>query len=271
MAGHQRERRKRRGRTWNSQRHDSDGGRDLRLYRQWRRLLNTIGETGLHIFRLHSESRPDGFRFADRDTTLVKIAERGTVRLDFPLVPVDGNGNGNGNGYLNGNGNGNGLNSAGIKRLHGMEAPISLLALAEASADGTKAEGNLALCLKAKLGDEAAVTAAVDLKRVKDDPAVSPEKHYATYGDQSRISNLPFVGPLYLALDYKGLSAMYGQYATGFMTGEFGRYPRTLPGILAKYSGDRFFIVAFDSVTEQVLAREFRDVRAGRSTSGIYR
>lgn len=211
---------------------------------------------GLHIFRLHSESRPDGFRFADRDTTLVKIAERGTVRLDFPLVPVDGNGNGNGNGYLNGNGNGNGLNSAGIKRLHGMEAPISLLALAEASADGTKAEGNLALCLKAKLGDEAAVTAAVDLKRVKDDPAVSPEKHYATYGDQSRISNLPFVGPLYLALDYKGLSAMYGQYATGFMTGEFGRYPRTLPGILAKYSGDRFFIVAFDSVTEQVLARD---------------
>jgi len=108
MAGHQRERRKRRGRTWNSQRHDSDGGRTCVYTDNGGAYSIPSVRPGLHIFRLHSESRPDGFRFADRDTTLVKIAERGTVRLDFPLVPVDGNGNGNGNGYLNGNGNGNG-------------------------------------------------------------------------------------------------------------------------------------------------------------------
>jgi len=231
---------------------------------------------GVHVLRLRRDTIPDGFKLLTDDRTPIRVMERGTHRRDFALVPVNGNGNGVKNNIVNGNGNGYGSETARIKRIYGMEEPLMLISLGEATVsrlaaqgnlemaravegfeDEVKFEGNLALYLKAKVKGEALITAGVDLRREDDgDPIIEPEKYYPVYGDDSRISDLPYGGPLYVAVDYKGFHGMYGRFGTDFMTGELGGYPRTLPGVVLRYTGDRVSAAAFDSVTKQVMARE---------------
>lgn len=80
--------------------------------------------------------------------------------------------------------------------------------------------------------------------------AVRSDEYYLVYADNSVASNAALSSDkLYLRLDRKGMSAVYGDFATEMGQGKLNNYYRALTGVKAEYRGEIFEITAFAAQT----------------------
>jgi uncharacterized repeat protein (TIGR01451 family) len=99
--------------------------------------------------------------------------------------------------------------------------------------------------------------------------AIDPNQYYTLYADATQPQfDAASVSKLYLKIEKSQFYALFGDYDTGLVATELGRYSRTLNGLKSEFKGEQFSYNAFASQTTQSFRK---DEIQGDGTSGLYR
>jgi uncharacterized repeat protein (TIGR01451 family) len=140
--------------------------------------------------------------------------------------------------------------------------------------DGYSSDGRLAFFAKGRVKGSTLLTVAFDSER--DRPLVEdrlfgtiePDRYYTLYGDAiEQRFEAPTTRKLYLKIERRQFSALFGDFETGLTITELGRYSRALTGFKADFGGERFSVNAFAAENRESFAR---DELRGDGTSGPY-
>jgi len=141
--------------------------------------------------------------------------------------------------------------------------------------EGYSSEGRVAFFAKGAIKGEYLLTAAYDSARdhevAKDRllGAVEPDRFYTLYGDATEQRfEAATSRKLFVKLERRQFSALFGDFETGLTLTELTRYSRTFTGLKSDYAGDRFGYSAFAAESEQGYVK---DELQGDGTSGLYR
>lgn len=135
-------------------------------------------------------------------------------------------------------------------------------------------EGRVAFFAKGRIRGDYLLTLAYDSRGGAEDfdqfeAPVDPDAYYTLYADntESRFEAAS-QRKLYIKLERRQFSALFGDFSTGLSTNELARYERRFNGLQTQYFGRNLIINAFASETDQRLTRD--DI-PGDGTSGLYR
>jgi uncharacterized repeat protein (TIGR01451 family) len=147
-------------------------------------------------------------------------------------------------------------------------------AMAAGHDDGYYDEGRVAFFAKGSLKGEYLLTLAFDSDRDRDalrdrfETVVDPNAYYALYADEAEQRfEAASQRKIYIKLERKQFSALFGDYATGLSVTDLTRYQRQFNGVKAEYRGKNFGYTAFAAETDQSFNRD--EIR-GDGTSGLY-
>jgi uncharacterized repeat protein (TIGR01451 family) len=141
--------------------------------------------------------------------------------------------------------------------------------------DGYATDGRLAFFAKGRVKGSTLLTIAFDSER--DRPLVEdrlfgtiePDRYYTLYGDAvEQRFEAPTTRKLYLKVERRQFSALFGDFDTGLAITELGRYSRTLTGFKADFGGERASVNAFAAENRETYGR---DELRGDGTSGPFR
>ncbi len=135
-------------------------------------------------------------------------------------------------------------------------------------------EGRIAFFAKGRIRGEALLTIAYDSRGGAEDlnqfeAPIDPDAYYTLYADgaESRFEAAS-QRKLYVKLERRQFSALFGDFNTGLSTNELARYERRFNGLQTQYFGSNVTFNAFATETDQRLTRD--DI-PGDGTSGLYR
>jgi hypothetical protein len=141
--------------------------------------------------------------------------------------------------------------------------------------DGYEGDGRVAFFAKGRIRGDWLLTLAYDSDRDRDVErertlgAIDPDRYYTLYGDATESrDDAPTSRKLFVRLERREASALFGDFETGYTVTELARYSRTLNGarVEGAYAGVR--ANAFVARGAETLGR---DVFRGDGTSGPYR
>lgn len=141
--------------------------------------------------------------------------------------------------------------------------------------DGYEHEGRIAFFAKGAIKGEYLMTLAYDSDRDHEAAkerllgVVEPDRFYTLYGD---VTEQRFEAAtsrkLFLKLERRQFSALFGDYETGLTVTELTRYSRTFNGLKSDYAGEHVGYTAFAAESDQGYVQ---DELRGDGTSGLYR
>jgi uncharacterized repeat protein (TIGR01451 family) len=141
--------------------------------------------------------------------------------------------------------------------------------------DGYTSDGRIAFFAKGRVKGSTLLTIAYDSARDRAAAeqrlfgAIEPDRYYTLYGDAvEQRFEAASTHRLYLKLERRALTAMFGDFQTGFTITELGRYSRSLTGLKTDYRGQRVAVSAFAAENRETYGR---DELRGDGTSGPYR
>ena len=138
--------------------------------------------------------------------------------------------------------------------------------------DDIYSDGRVAFFAKGTIKGEYLLTMAYDtdkpdLQRIG--RQIDPERFYTLYGDASQQQfDAESADKLYLKLESRDFSALYGNYDTDVGQSEFGRFSRRLTGAELEWRGEQVEVRLFGAETANAFVRD--EIR-GDGTSGLYR
>lgn len=149
-------------------------------------------------------------------------------------------------------------------------------AFANGIEDNLYTDGQVSLYAKGRISGEWLMTLAFDSdkpdhlrRRQSLFGTVDPGQFYTLYGDATgQGHDGTSQRNLYIKLERKAFSAMFGDFETGLDQTRLSRYSRSLNGVKANYSGEKLQIVVFGADTPQFFKR---DEIQGDGTSGLYK
>ncbi|MGW8201816.1 hypothetical protein ACWGM0_04610 [Sphingomonas bisphenolicum] len=147
-------------------------------------------------------------------------------------------------------------------------------ALPASSRNSLVTDGQLALYAKGRIKGGWLMTIAYDSDRKYDRSRgllgqIDPDRYYTVYGDATRQGHdAATARKLYLRLERKDFSALFGDFETGMTQTQLTRYSRTLNGMKADYADDRLSFSAFAANSDDLHAR---DEIQGNGLTGPYR
>jgi uncharacterized repeat protein (TIGR01451 family) len=141
--------------------------------------------------------------------------------------------------------------------------------------DEFDADGRVAFFAKGRIRGDYLLTLAYD-SAVDPDVAkrrlfgiIEPDRYYGLYGDATEpLADAASTERLYVKLERRQFTALFGDYETGLTTTVLTRYSRSFTGLRAEYGGERFGFTAFASETDSGFVK---DEIFGNGTSGLYR
>jgi uncharacterized repeat protein (TIGR01451 family) len=106
--------------------------------------------------------------------------------------------------------------------------------------DDITTNGRIAFYAKGRIKGSVLLTVAYDSAKKRDDQqltgAIDPNTYYTVYADRSeRRFDAASVGKLYLKLEARQFYALFGDFETGFVDTQLGRYVRTGNGVKTEY------------------------------------
>ncbi|MEL7023601.1 MAG: OmpA family protein [Pseudomonadota bacterium] len=135
-------------------------------------------------------------------------------------------------------------------------------------------EGRVAFFAKGRVKGDYLLTIAYDSRGNAEDldrfeAPIDPDAYYTLYADgtESRFEAAS-QRKLYIKLERRQFSALFGDFSTGLSTNELARYERRFNGLQTTYFGKNVTVNAFATETDQRLTRD--DI-PGDGTSGLYR
>lgn len=141
--------------------------------------------------------------------------------------------------------------------------------------DGYTTDGRVAFFAKGVVKGEYLLTAAYDSAKDTAEAkrrllgVVDPNRFYPLYGDATEPRDeAASAHKLFLKLERRQFSALFGDFETGLTVTELSRYSRTMSGFKAEYAGETLGYTAFAAESEQGFVK---DELAGDGTSGLYR
>ncbi len=135
-------------------------------------------------------------------------------------------------------------------------------------------DGQLALYAKGRIKGSWLMTIAYDTDKRYDRSrgllgTIDPDRYYTVYGDATvQGYDAASARKLYLRLEHKAFTALFGDFETGLTQTQLTRYSRTLNGIKADYDGEHLSFTAFAARTDDLHAR---DEIQGNGLTGPYR
>ncbi|MFA6450053.1 MAG: SdrD B-like domain-containing protein [bacterium] len=141
--------------------------------------------------------------------------------------------------------------------------------------DGSYSDARGAFFAKKKIANDTLLTATYDSKKKKrndlmmqSDGDVAAEDKYPLYGDESEFSNeARSQTKLYMRLDRRKSSLLYGDYQTGLTDTKLGAYSRTFNGFKTDIKTQKYKLTAFTSETNQT---QVVDAIKATGISGYY-
>ncbi|MEO0997539.1 MAG: OmpA family protein, partial [Pseudomonadota bacterium] len=135
-------------------------------------------------------------------------------------------------------------------------------------------QGRVAFFAKGRVRGDYLLTLAYDTRGGARDPSsfegvVDPDAYYTLYGDGTESRHeAASQRKLYLKLERRQFSALFGDFDTGLGVTELARYERRFNGLQLSYRGEHIDYQAFAADSAQAFRR---DELAGNGTSGLYR
>ncbi len=141
--------------------------------------------------------------------------------------------------------------------------------------DGFEEDGRLAFFAKGRIRGDWLLTLAYDSDRVRERARenvlgeIDPDAYYTLYGDASEMrEDAPTSRKVYVKLERRAASALFGDFETGYTVTELARYSRTFNGVRVEGGTGGLRASAFAARGAEALGR---DVFQGDGTSGPYR
>ncbi len=138
----------------------------------------------------------------------------------------------------------------------------------------TVSDGRVAFFAKGLIKGNWLLTAALDTNKRRGGRdgdflnEIDPNAYYTLYGDRSyQETEARSRYPLYIKLEKRSASALFGDYNTRMNEARLATYNRELSGLKAEYVGETFEAMAFAAETNQGFAK---DELAANGTSGTY-
>lgn len=135
-------------------------------------------------------------------------------------------------------------------------------------------DGRLAFFAKGVIKGDWLLTLAVDTAKrrgSRDDEVfdeIDPNAYYTLYGDRTwQNNNAESRYPVYVKLEKNTFQAVFGDFETGFIETDLGRYSRRMSGLKADYESEQVSITAFAAETNQTF---MKDELAADGTSGPF-
>ncbi|MEE9273213.1 MAG: hypothetical protein V3U57_08115 [Robiginitomaculum sp.] len=148
------------------------------------------------------------------------------------------------------------------------------IALANGASEGLETDGRVALFAKGLIKGNWLLTLAVDTDKKRSsrdghfETNIDPNAYYTLYGDRSYNEfEAASRYPVYIKLEKKSFSAMFGDYETNITEGKLTRYNRHLSGFKSEYLGEKFQAIAYAAETNQGFTK---DEIATDGTSGPF-
>jgi uncharacterized repeat protein (TIGR01451 family) len=142
-------------------------------------------------------------------------------------------------------------------------------------ADGYSSDGRIAFFAKGRVKGSTLLTIAYDSARDRAEAeqrlfgAIEPNRYYTLYGDAvEQRFEAASTRKLYLKIERRALTAMFGDFQTGFTLTELGRYSRSLTGLKTDFAGKHVQVSAFAADNRETYGR---DEFLGDGTSGPYK
>ncbi len=141
--------------------------------------------------------------------------------------------------------------------------------------DGYSSDGRVAFFAKGRVKGSTLLTIAYDSARDRAEAerrlfgTIEPDRYYTLYGDAvEQRFEAASTRKLYLKIERRALTALFGDVETGFTITELGRYSRSLTGVKTDYVGHHVAVSAFAADNRETYGR---DELRGDGTSGPYR
>ena len=141
--------------------------------------------------------------------------------------------------------------------------------------DGYSSDGRIAFFAKGRVKGSTLLTIAYDSARDRAEAetrlfgTIEPDRYYSLYGDAvEQRFEAASTRKLYLKIERRALTAMFGDFQTGFTLTELGRYSRSLTGLKADFAGKHVQVSAFAADNRETYGR---DEFLGDGTSGPYK
>ncbi len=138
----------------------------------------------------------------------------------------------------------------------------------------TFTDGRVAFFAKGLIKGNWLMTLAVDTDKRRGDTdsdfasEIDPNAYYTLYGDRSyQELEAKSRYPVYLKLEKKSVSALFGDFDTDIREGRLTSYNRRLSGLKAEYVSEKLQVLGFAAETNQGFAK---DELAADGTSGTY-
>jgi uncharacterized repeat protein (TIGR01451 family) len=146
---------------------------------------------------------------------------------------------------------------------------------ADAPKDGYEGDGRVAFFAKGRIRGDWLLTLAYDSdRRIEPERervlgTIDPKQYYTLYGDATESrADAPTRRKVYVKLERRQASALFGDFETGYTVTELARYSRTLNGVRFEGGAGAFRGNAFVARGAETLGR---DVFQGDGTSGPFR
>ncbi|MEL7031797.1 MAG: hypothetical protein AAGK80_05930 [Pseudomonadota bacterium] len=135
-------------------------------------------------------------------------------------------------------------------------------------------DGRLAFFAKGVIKGDWLLTLAVDTAKRRGSrdnevfDEIDPNAYYTLYGDRTwQNNNAESRYPVYVKLEKNTFQAVFGDFETGFIETDLGRYSRRMSGLKADYESEQVSITAFAAETNQTF---MKDELAADGTSGPF-
>ena len=135
-------------------------------------------------------------------------------------------------------------------------------------------DGQLALYVKGRIKGSWLLTMAYDTDKKYDRDrgllgTIDPDRYYTVYGDGTQQTyDAATRRKLYIRLERREASALFGDFETGLTDTKLMRYSRTLNGVKVQYAGNHLMFTGFAANDDQLYGRD--EIR-GNGLTGPYR
>ena len=150
----------------------------------------------------------------------------------------------------------------------------AVAAIAAGHEEGYFEDGRVAFFAKGSIKGAFLLTLAYDSARDRDESrhrfenVIDPNAHYPLFADTSEQRfEAPSQRKLYVKLERKQFSALFGDFDTGLSVTDLSRYERRFNGFKSEFRGDSLGYSLFAAETNQAFHRD--EIR-GDGTSGLY-
>ena len=141
--------------------------------------------------------------------------------------------------------------------------------------DGYSSDGRIAFFAKGRVKGSTLLTIAYDSARDRAEAerrlfgTIEPDRYYTLYGDAvEQRFEAASTRKLYVKIERRALTAMFGDFQTGLTLTELGRYSRSLTGLKTDFAGTHVQVSAFAADNRETYGH---DEFVGDGTSGPYK